>query len=128
VTAAAAGRQGRSLALAAMPAIFVFLWSTGFIGAKFGLPYIEPLTFLCLRFAIVLALLLSLALAVGAPWPGSWREAGHMAVAGVLLHAAYLGGVFASIAQGVDAGVSALIVGCSPCSRRRSQGRCWANG
>jgi len=97
-----------------MPGVFVFLWSTGFIGAKFGLPYIEPLTFLSLRFAIVIALLLALALAAGAPWPRSWGEAAHVAVAGVLLHATYLGGVFASIAHGVDAGVSALIVGVQP--------------
>lgn len=111
---AAAQTRNQSLALAAMPGVFVFLWSTGFIGAKFGLPYAEPLTFLSLRFAIVIGLLLALIAATGAPWPASWRAAGHMAVAGALVHATYLGGVFASIAQGVDAGVSALIVGIQP--------------
>ena len=75
MTAAAAPSRSRSLAFAAMPGVFVFLWSTGFIGAKFGLPYIEPLTFLSLRFAIVIALLLALIVATGAPWPPSWRAA-----------------------------------------------------
>ncbi len=110
----AAEANARSLALAAMPAVFVFLWSTGFIGAKFGLPYAEPLTFLALRFAIVLGLLLALIAATGAPWPRDLRQIGHIAVAGALVHATYLGGVFASISQGVDAGVSALIVGVQP--------------
>lgn len=110
----AAQPASTSLALTLMPGVFVFLWSTGFIGAKFGLPYAEPLTFLSLRFAIVIALLLALIAATRAPWPASWRAAGHMAVAGALVHATYLGGVFASIAQGVDAGVSALIVGIQP--------------
>lgn len=104
----------RSLAFAAMPGVFVFLWSTGFIGAKFGLPYVEPLTFLALRFAIVLGLLLALIAATGAPWPRDPRQIAHIAVAGMLVHATYLGGVFASISQGVDAGVSALIVGVQP--------------
>ena len=113
MTVAAASR-GRSLAFAAMPAVFVFLWSTGFIGAKFGLPYAEPLTFLSLRFAVVIGLLLALIAAAGAPWPRDPRQIAHIAVAGLLVHATYLGGVFASISLGVDAGVSALIVGVQP--------------
>jgi len=97
-----------------MPALFVLLWSTGFIGAKFGLPYAEPATFLTLRFAIVASLLAILALVTRAPWPRSWTEAGHIAVAGLLVHGTYLGGVFGSIYHGVDAGVSSLIVGIQP--------------
>lgn len=103
-----------SLAIALMPGLFVLLWSTGFIGAKLGLPDAEPATFLALRFAIVSVLLAGLALAVGAPWPRSGTAIGHMVVAGLLLHGVYLGGVFASIAHGVPAGVSALIVGIQP--------------
>jgi drug/metabolite transporter (DMT)-like permease len=110
----AAGGNVRSIAFAAMPGVFVFLWSTGFIGAKFGLPYAGPLTFLSLRFAIVIALLLALIAATGAPWPREPRQIAHIAIAGALVHATYLGGVFASISQGVDAGVSALIVGVQP--------------
>ena len=104
----------QSLALAAMPGLFVLLWSTGFIGAKLGLPYAEPMTFLVLRFAIVTVLLAGFAGLTGAPWPQDWRAAAHMAVAGLLLQAVYLGGVFASIFHGVPAGVSALIVGIQP--------------
>lgn len=101
--------------VAAYPAFFVLLWSTGFIGAKLGLPYAEPVTFLLLRFALVLVLLLPLCLISGAPWPSrsGW---GHMLVAGALLQAGYLGGVFAAIHHGMPAGVSALITGLQPLS------------
>ncbi|MCW5731378.1 MAG: DMT family transporter [Alphaproteobacteria bacterium] len=100
--------------LGAMPGLFVVLWSTGFIGAKLGLPYAEPMTFLALRFAIVAALLLALCWIARAPWPASRMEVLHIAIAGLLLHGVYLGGVFASIFHGVQAGVSALIVGIQP--------------
>jgi drug/metabolite transporter (DMT)-like permease len=96
-----------------LPLVFVFLWSTGFIGAKLGLPYVEPMTFLEIRFLFVTALLLPLCWLSGAPWPAP-REAGRMAVSGSLLQAGYLGGVFASIHQGMPAGVSALITGLQP--------------
>jgi len=100
--------------IAAMPAVFVFFWSTGFVGAKFGLPYAEPATFLAYRFTIVSGILFASALFFKAGWPGSWRQALHIAVAGLLLQAVYLGGVFYSIWLGVDAGVSALIAGLQP--------------
>lgn len=97
-----------------MPGVFVLLWSTGFIGAKYGLPYAEPLTFLLLRFVIVVALLLPVALLTRAPWPSRLVDVGHVAVTGLLVHAVYLGGVFASIDLGVPAGLAALIVGLQP--------------
>lgn len=106
--------KARSLFIAAMPGLFVLLWSTGFIGAKFGLPFAEPLTFLALRFALVAALLTAVSLVARAPWPSDPATLGHLMVAGVLVHGVYLGGVFASIHQGVPAGVSALIVGLQP--------------
>lgn len=96
------------------PALFVVLWSTGFIGAKLGLPYAEPLTFLALRMAIVVVLLVALALAARAPWPRGLSAIGHLAVAGVLVHAGYLGGVFSAIAEGLSSGLVALIVGLQP--------------
>ncbi len=109
------GARGHNAAwLAAMPAVFVFLWSTGFIGAKLGLPSAEPMTFLSLRFTLVAAVLFAFVLIVRAPWPRSWSDAGHIAVVGLLLHGIYLGGVFASIDRGVEAGVSALIVSAQP--------------
>lgn len=98
----------------AAPGLFVLLWSSGFIGAKLGLPYAEPLTFLLLRFTCVLALMLPLVLVARAPWPSSPLDAMHIAVAGVLIQAGYLGGVFSAIHHGMSAGVVALIVGIQP--------------
>src|SRR5581483_8780657 len=100
-------------AISAAPLIFVFLWSTGFIGAKFGLPYIEPFTFLAVRMVIVVALHLLIVWVSGARWM-SPREAGHSVVAGLMMHGLYLGGVFFAISQGVPAGISALIPGLQP--------------
>ncbi|MCC7045324.1 MAG: EamA family transporter [Alphaproteobacteria bacterium] len=96
-----------------LPALFVFLWSTGFIATKAGLPYAEPLTFLLLRFAIVAALMLPVALVGGARWPRGIMIL-HVAVVGVLIQAGYLGGVFVAISRGIPAGISALIVGAQP--------------
>lgn len=96
------------------PALFVLLWSTGFIGSKLGLPYAEPLTFLLLRFALVLLLLVPAALVLRSRWPATAAQGGHLAVAGVLLHGGYLGGVFTAIHHGVPAGIVSLIVGLQP--------------
>ena len=96
-----------------MPALFVLLWATGFIGAKLGLPYAPPLKFLLWRFLVVIVLMTLLAWAVRAHWPRG-AQLWHVAVAGVLLQAGYLGGVFTSIHLGMPAGVSALIVGLQP--------------
>lgn len=109
-----AGVSARSDWVRAMPAVFVLLWSTGFIGAKYGLPYAEPLTFLLIRLGLVGLVLTALALVTGAPWPRSVTEAGRIAVAGLLVHGAYLGGVFSAIALGLPAGMAALIAGMQP--------------
>jgi drug/metabolite transporter (DMT)-like permease len=101
------------LAIAAAPVLFVLLWSTGFIGAKYGLPYIEPLTFLAVRMIFVVLILAAIALIARARWPRG-AEIGHSMVAGSLVHALYLGGVFTAISQGVPAGISALIPGLQP--------------
>ena len=106
----ATGRDVLSL----MPGLFVVLWSTGFIGAKYGLPYAEPLTFLTLRFLLVAAVMLLVSLALGVAWPTSWRAVGHTALVGILIQATYLGGVFYAIAHGISAGMAALIVGLQP--------------
>ncbi len=98
----------------APPLIFVILWSTGFIGAKFGLPYAEPFTFLLWRFGLVTLLLLITALLMRAPWPATPLQALHIATAGVLLNAVYIGGVFSAIYQGVPSGIVSLIVGLQP--------------
>jgi drug/metabolite transporter (DMT)-like permease len=97
-----------------MPLVFVFLWSTGFIGAKLGMPYAPPITFLILRFTAVIVLMLPIAILFRAPWPNSPRQVAHIAVAGALLHGGYLGGVFAAIHFGMSAGLVALMVGLQP--------------
>ena len=97
----------------AAPIIFVLLWSSGFIGAKYGLPYIEPFTFLGVRMVFVVLILAVIALVARARWPRG-AEIGHSMVAGSLVHGLYLGGVFIAISQGVPAGISALIPGLQP--------------
>jgi drug/metabolite transporter (DMT)-like permease len=101
------------LAIAAAPALFVLLWSTGFIGARYGLPYIEPLTFLAVRMVLAVVIIAGIALAGGACWPRR-NEVGHSLVAGSLVHGLCLGGVFTAISQGLPAGISALILGLQP--------------
>ena len=96
-----------------MPLAFVLLWATGFVCAKLGLPHAGPMTFLLWRCGLVVLCMTALALLFRAPWP-TWSRAKHIAVAGVLLQAGYLGGVFAAISLGMPAGVTALIVGLQP--------------
>ncbi len=105
-------RSPALLADALAPLVFVLVWSTGFIVAKFGLPYSPPLTFLLLRYLGVIVLLLPTLLLLRAPWPT--EQAGHIAVAGVLVQAGYLSGVWTAIKYGMPAGLAALIVGLQP--------------
>ncbi|MGE6512502.1 DMT family transporter [Vreelandella aquamarina] len=107
-------KDAASLGLAAMPGIFVLLWSTGFIGAKFGLPYAEPFTFLFIRFVLTLMLLIPLTWLMRISWPSSPRLWKHIAVSGLLVHGTYLGGVFYGIYLGMPAGLTALLVGLQP--------------
>ena len=94
--------------------LFVCLWSTGFIAAKLGLPYIEPLTLLALRFLLVIPFLVIVILVMRVPWPQDWTLIRHSAVAGLLVQAVYLGCVFAAINRGLEAGTAALIVSLQP--------------
>lgn len=96
------------------PFLFVFLWSTGFIGAKYGLPHADALSFLLVRYFLVIGLMTALALATRAPWPNDPRRWFHIGVSGVLVHAFYLGGVFVAIGYGLPAGITALVVGMQP--------------
>jgi drug/metabolite transporter (DMT)-like permease len=104
--------RGSQAWLSPIPIFFVLLWSTGFIVAKFGLPYAPPLTFLILRCGMAALVLMPVVLVSRAPWPRG--RIGHMAVAGLLMQAGYLGGVWAAIKLGMPAGLSALIVGMQP--------------
>ncbi|MCO7243181.1 MULTISPECIES: DMT family transporter [unclassified Halomonas] len=107
-------KDAASLGLTAMPGLFVLLWSTGFIGAKFGLPYAEPFTFLFIRFVLTLMLLIPLTWLMRISWPSSPRLWKHIAVSGLLVHGTYLGGVFYGIYLGMPAGLTALLVGLQP--------------
>jgi drug/metabolite transporter (DMT)-like permease len=98
----------------AFPLLFVVLWATGFIGAKLGLPHAEPLTFLLIRYLIVIGLMTMLALAMRAPWPRDARHWFHIGISGLLVHALYLGGVFTAISKGLPAGATSLVVGMQP--------------
>lgn len=98
----------------AMPPLFVLIWATGFIVARLIAPHAEPLTFLCLRYVLTIAVFGAASVALRAAWPPTaraWRDA---LVAGVLLQGLYLGGVFWSVRHGLPAGISALIVGLQP--------------
>jgi drug/metabolite transporter (DMT)-like permease len=101
------------LAIRAAPLTFVVLWCTGFISAKFGMPYAEPLTFLFARMGLVVLVLAGIVVVMRVPLPGP-ADALHSLVAGFLLQTLYLGGVFVALSQGVPAGISALIPGLQP--------------
>ena len=106
-------RTFEDFAIFSAPAVFVVLWASGFIGAKFGLAYAEPMTFLSLRM-IAVVLLLAIVIVLTRPkWPD---RAGifHSAITGTLVHGFYLGGVFASIENGLSAGLIALVVSLQP--------------
>jgi len=96
-----------------IPFLFVFLWSTGFIAAKYALPFIEPFYLLFIRMVLttIVFMLLCFAFKIKPLRPS---QAGHQMVTGFLLHGAYLGGVFAAIKWGMPAGITAIIVGVQP--------------
>lgn len=98
----------------AAPILFVFLWSTGWIVARYSAEYADPLTFLSFRFAGAGLAIFALVFVVGAPFPKTRAEIGHALVSGVLLHAAYLGGVWWAVRHGVPASISALIAAVQP--------------
>ena len=101
------------LIIASAPPVFVVLWSSGFIGAKLGLGYSGPLTFLSLRMIFLVVLLWAVILVTRPKWPDG---AGffHSAVTGLLVHGFYLGGVFTAIENGLSAGLVALVVSLQP--------------
>lgn len=96
-----------------VPAIFVLLWATGFIGARYAMPWSEPFSFLTVRLLAAFAIL-GAVVAIRRPAMPSRRTAGHAMIAGALIHGIYLGGVFWAIRRGLPAGISALITGLQP--------------
>lgn len=97
-----------------IPPLFVLLWSTGFIGARYAMPYSKPFSFLALRCILAFTILGALMLALSSKKKMSLRQIGVAMVAGMLIHSLYLGGVFWSVAHGLPAGISALIAGMQP--------------
>ncbi|BCO28210.1 hypothetical protein MIZ03_3110 [Rhodoferax lithotrophicus] len=98
----------------AMPAVFVLIWSTGFIVARYGMPHAPPFKFLAMRYALSIACFLLWITLARVKWPTQGRQWGHLAVTGVLMHACYLGGVWAAVKLGMGSGLSSLIVGLQP--------------
>jgi drug/metabolite transporter (DMT)-like permease len=98
----------------AIPVVFVLIWSTGFIVARFGMPHAPPLSFLSVRYALSIACFLPWIIWAKVAWPSSRLQTGHLAVTGILMHAGYLGGVWVAVKAGMGSGLSSLIVGFQP--------------
>ena len=98
----------------AMPVVFVLIWSTGFIVARFAMPQSPPMKFLAVRFALSILCFLPWIFFSKVPWPAQRMQWRHLAVTGILMHACYLGGVWAAVKAGMGSGLAALIVGLQP--------------
>ncbi|HET7867513.1 MAG TPA: DMT family transporter [Burkholderiaceae bacterium] len=98
----------------AMPLVFVLIWSTGFVVARYGMPHAPPMSFLAVRYLLSVLCFGVWIAWVRAAWPRGLRQWGHLALTGVLMHAGYLGGVWAAVKHGIGAGTVALIVGLQP--------------
>ncbi|MDE2161036.1 MAG: DMT family transporter, partial [Burkholderiales bacterium] len=113
-SAALAPPAPQPAALRAMPLVFVLIWSTGFVVARYGMRHAPPLTFLAWRYALSIAAFGIWVLASRAAWPRGRAQWMHLSVTGVLMHGGYLGGVWCAVAHGLGAGTAALIVGLQP--------------
>lgn len=100
--------------LRAMPGVFVLIWSTGFIVARYGMPYAPPLKFLTVRYALSVLCFLVWVRWARVTWPRDRAQWAHLAVTGVLMQAGYLGGVWAAVRAGMGSGLVALLVGIQP--------------
>ncbi len=106
-------KPSTSLLLRLAPALFVAIWSTGWVSARYGADYSDPLTFLAVRFALAVGAMLIIIGISKAEWP-TGRDILHAMMSGVLLHALYLGGVWWAIAHGVPTGISGLVAAIQP--------------
>ena len=98
----------------AMPAVFVLIWSTGFIVARYGMPHAPPFKFLVMRYALSIACFMLWIVLARVKWPSHRTQWLHLAVTGIFMHAGYLGGVWAAVKLGMGSGLSSLIVGLQP--------------
>ena len=97
-----------------MPLLFVFIWATGFVVARFVAPHVEPLSFLTLRYLLSFLVFAGMVTAAGAAWPRTWQGWRNALVSGVLMQAMFLGGVFWSTRNGLPVGIAALVGGLQP--------------
>ena len=97
-----------------MPVVFVLIWSTGFIVARYGMPYAPPMTFLAVRYALSMLCFALWILIAKVNWPANRAQWLHLGLVGVLVHAGYLGGVWTAVKLGMGSGLSSLIVGLQP--------------
>jgi drug/metabolite transporter (DMT)-like permease len=97
-----------------MPLVFVLIWSTGFIVARYGMPYAPPMKFLAVRYVLSILCFLPWILLARVAWPTTRAQWLHLSVTGILMHAGYLGGVWAAVKAGMGSGLSSLIVGLQP--------------
>jgi drug/metabolite transporter (DMT)-like permease len=104
----------QDLLVRSMPAVFVLIWSTGFIVARYGMPHAPPMKFLAMRYFLSVLCFAAWAYAARAALPKDRAQYWHLAVTGVLMHAGYLGGVWAAVKDGMGAGLAALLVGLQP--------------
>lgn len=109
-----AAAPGQDPFVRAMPAIFVVIWATGFIVARYGMPHAPPMKFLAVRYLLSVGCFLVWAWLARATWPRDRRQMLHLAVTGIFMHAGYLGGVWAAVKAGMGAGLSSLLVGLQP--------------
>ncbi|HUW00022.1 MAG TPA: DMT family transporter [Gallionella sp.] len=107
-------RADDDILIRAMPMVFVLIWSTGFIVARYGMPLAPPLKFLALRYAFSILCFLPWIMLAGVSWPRTRAQWLHLSVTGVLIHGGYLGGVWAAVKAGMGSGLVALIVGLQP--------------
>ena len=108
------GHDRQAALVRAMPAVFVLIWSTGFIVARYGMPHAPPMKFLAMRYFLSVVCFAVWAFLARAALPVNRRQVGHLAITGILMHAGYLGGVWAAVKLGMGAGLAALLVGLQP--------------
>lgn len=106
--------QDKDAFIKAMPVWFVLIWSTGFIVARYGMPHAPPMKFLAMRYALSIACFLIWIVLARVRWPQTRAQWLHLGVTGILMHAGYLGGVWAAVKAGMGSGLSSLIVGLQP--------------
>ena len=97
--------------LAVVSALFIFFWASGFVAAKYGLPYAEPFTLMASRFVVATTIMVPACFLLKAAWPKSLRATLHIMIAGIGIQVFYLAGVYYGIALGISTGVTAIVVG-----------------